>query len=88
MSSRRFLNAGDRSTVWIIVVAFVMLFMSAALGLVFFRRRKFERDLELMLWKVNYSDIVFMKGNRLSEEGDPVARVVGSLMLVCISEAA
>ena len=30
-----------------------------------------------MLWKVNYSEINFIKGYRFNSDGDPVMRVVG-----------
>ena len=65
------------SNVWIAIIAVAIVIMCAVVGGLYYRRRRFERDLELMLWKVNYSEINFIKGYRFNSDGDPVMRVVG-----------
>ena len=62
---------------WIAIIAVAIVIMCAVVGALYYRRRRFERDLELMLWKINYSDINFIKGYRFNSDGDPVIRVVG-----------
>ncbi len=69
--------SGGGSAAWIAVAALILVVMGVVLSVLYYRRRKFERDLELMLWKVSFSDIIFIKGQRFNSEGDPVTRVVG-----------
>ena len=71
-----FLYPAKASNVWIAVIAVAIVIMCGVVGVLYYRRRRFERDLELMLWKVNYSDINFIKGYRFNSDGDPVMRVV------------
>ena len=61
---------------WITIITVAIVIMCAVVGVLYYRRRRFERDLELMLWKINYSDVNFIKGYRFNSDGDPVMRVV------------
>ena len=63
------------------MVGVVAVILVVAVGVLYYRKRKFEKDLELMLWKIDYSEIVFMKSHN-SDLGTNVTREVGLSYLV------
>ena len=63
------------------MVGVVAVILVVAVGVLYYRKRKFEKDLELMLWKIDYSEIVFMKSHN-SDLGTNVTRAVGFSHLV------
>ncbi len=50
------------------VMAVVVIIVVASIGVFVYRRKKFEQDLELMLWRVNYNEITFLKNKRNNSE--------------------
>ena len=60
------------------MVGVVAVILVVAVGVLYYRKRKFEKDLELMLWKIDYNEIVFMKSHRTSSDlATHVTRAVG-----------
>ncbi len=49
-------------------MAVVVIIVVASIGVFIYRRKKFEQDLELMLWRVNYNEITFLKNKRAGSE--------------------
>ncbi len=61
-------------------MSLIVVLMLVTLGVLYYRRRRFERDLELMLWKIDFFDIVFMKGSKMTGSTRVVSGHCGRFM--------